>query len=178
MLGVMGVKAWIYRIRAPAYNSYRFHSFPLLPCLNWGDSSKASLDTCMVFPSMSIRCSHRYADLLSIWRRGSLKGVLALKGAVKFRTYLCSWHRIRGFRLPKCMETSRKWNICSNMFKRMFFRQPTGCLPWQRTPKVFCGKWLNLEVGVGFAVPSPGNPKSHVFWSLWLNRVKDSFFGH
>ena len=31
----------IYRIQAPAYNSYRFHSFPLLPCLNWGDSSKA-----------------------------------------------------------------------------------------------------------------------------------------
>ena len=41
------------------------------------------------------------------------------------------------------------------MFKqKMFFRQPTGCIPWQRTPKVFCGKRWNLEVGVGFAVPS------------------------
>ena len=37
---------------------------------------------------------------------GSLKGVLALKRAVKFRTFLCSWRRIRGFRPPKCMETS------------------------------------------------------------------------
>ena len=50
MLVVMGVKAWIHRIQTPAYNSYRFHSFPLLPCLKWGDSSKAC---------RSIRCSHR-----------------------------------------------------------------------------------------------------------------------
>ena len=39
------------------------------------------------------------------------------------------------------------------MFKQQrFFRQPTGCITWQHTPKVLCGKWLNLEVAVGFAV--------------------------
>ena len=39
------------------------------------------------------------------------------------------------------------------MFKqKMFFRQPTGCIPWQHTPEVMCGKWLNLEVAVGVAV--------------------------
>ena len=39
------------------------------------------------------------------------------------------------------------------MFKqKMFFRQPTGCIPWQHTPEVLCGKWLNLEVTVGVAV--------------------------
>ena len=42
------------------------------------------------------------------------KGVLALKRAVKFRTSLCSWHRIRRFRPPKRTETSWKWNKCSN----------------------------------------------------------------
>ena len=39
------------------------------------------------------------------------------------------------------------------MFKqKMFFRQPTGCIPWQHTPEVLCGNWLNLEVTVGVAV--------------------------
>ena len=159
----------------PAYNSYRFHSFPLLPCLNWGHSSKA----CRSFHQRAFDAATApswYADLLGIWRWGSLKAVLALKGAVKFRTFLCL-HRIRGFRPPKSMETSWKWSKCSNRRCSSGNRQPTGCIPWQRTPRVFCGKWLNLEVGVGFAVPSPGNPKSHYFWSLWLNRVKDSFLG-
>ena len=36
------------------------------------------------------------------------------KGAVKFCTFLCSWHRIRGFRPPKRMQTSWKWNKCSD----------------------------------------------------------------
>ena len=38
------------------------------------------------------------------------------------------------------------------MFKQKMFRQPTGCIPWQHTPEVLCGKWLNLEVTVGVAV--------------------------
>ena len=58
MLVVMGVKAWIYRIQAPSYNSFHFHSFPLLPCLNWGDSRKVCLDTALVFPLTRVRCSH------------------------------------------------------------------------------------------------------------------------
>ena len=69
------------------------------------------MDTSMFFPSTA---PSWYTDLLGIWRWGSLKGVLALKRAVKFRTFLCSLHRIRGFRPPKCMETSWKWNKCSN----------------------------------------------------------------
>ena len=38
------------------------------------------------------------------------------------------------------------------MFKQKMFRQPTGWIPWQHTPEVLCGKWLNLEVTVGVAV--------------------------
>ena len=83
-----------------------------LPCLNWGDSSKVCMDTSVVFPSAT--APSWYTDLLGKWRWGSLKGVFALKWAVKFRAFLCSWHRIKGFRSPKCMETSWKRNSCSN----------------------------------------------------------------
>ena len=131
----------IYRIHAPAYNSYRFHSFPLLPCLNWRDSSRLVWIRWWSFHQAFDAATPCYADLLT------------LKGAVKFRTFLCSWHRIRGFR-PKCRDIMKVKQIFK---QKMIFRQPTGCIPWQRTPKVFCGKWLN------FAVPSPGSPKSHVF---------------
>ena len=106
----------------PAYNSYRFHSFPLLPCLNWGHSSKA----CRSFHQRAFDAATApswYADLLGIWRWGSLKAVLALKGAVKFRTFLCL-HRIRGFRPPKSMETSWKWSKCSNRRCSSGNRQP------------------------------------------------------
>ena len=56
------------------------------------------------------------------------------------------------------------------MFKqKMFFRQPTGCIPWQHTPEVLCGKLLNLEVTVGVAastskcsqILSAQNDRSH-----------------
>ena len=50
------------------------------------------------------------------------------------------------------------WDIMKvkQMFKQkmfeMFFRQPTGCMPWQHTAEVLCGKWVDLGVAVGFAV--------------------------
>ena len=47
------------------------------------------------------------------------------------------------------------WDIMKvkHMFKqKMFFRQPTGCMPWQHTAEVLCGKWVDLGVAVGFAV--------------------------
>ena len=68
------------------------------------------------------------------------------------------------------------------MFKRktrkLFFRQPTGCIPWQHTPEVFSGKWLNLEVAVGFAVSASkcsqissaqNGGKAYHFQSDWPN---------
>ena len=54
----------------------------------------------------------------------------------------------------KCIETSWKWNKCSNRrcSRCLFFRQPTGCMPWQHTAEVLCGKWVDLGVAIGFAV--------------------------
>ena len=54
----------------------------------------------------------------------------------------------------KCIETSWEWNKCSNRrcSRCLFFRQPTGCMPWQHTAEVLCGKWVDLGVAIGFAV--------------------------
>ena len=139
------------RIQATAWPSYHFPSFHAYPegiparfvwIRRWSSHQRAFYAT---------TASSWFTDLLGIWRWGSLKGVLALKRAVKFCTFLCSWHRIRGFRPPKRMETSWKRNTCSSARPG---RCSSGNPPWQHRPEVFCGKWLNLEVTVGFAVPA------------------------
>ena len=144
----------IYRIHAPAYNSYRFHSFPLLPCLNWRDSSRLVWIRWWSFHQAFDAATPCYADLLT------------LKGAVKFRTFLCSWHRIRGFR-PKCMETSWKWNKSSN--RRWSSGNPLDAFHDSARPRYSVeNDWTLL-----FPRLEARNPM--FVWSLWLS--KGQFFG-
>ena len=150
---VMGVKAWIY---TEYMHQHTIHIpfIPLLPCLNWRDSSRLVWIRWWSFHQAFDAATPCYADLLT------------LKGAVKFRTFLCSWHRIRGFR-PKCMETSWKWNKSSN--RRWSSGNPLDAFHDSARPRYSVeNDWTLL-----FPRLEARNPM--FVWSLWLS--KGQFFG-